>query len=113
MKPQPLTTSHRKVCSESVIVIASSQSINESNPNSKLPLHQYGFSDGDFENRDKILDSWSILNHEFSGYDNSLQFNRNSLPPDFIFGTASSAYQYEGAAFEGGKGSIRFCDMEV
>ncbi|XP_054812770.1 beta-glucosidase 12-like [Prosopis cineraria] len=27
-----------------------------------------------------------------------------SFPPDFKFGTSSSAYQYEGAAFEGGKG---------
>ncbi|KAI9081457.1 hypothetical protein K1719_036603 [Acacia pycnantha] len=26
------------------------------------------------------------------------------FPPDFIFGTSSSAYQYEGAAYEGGKG---------
>ncbi|XP_045820620.1 cyanogenic beta-glucosidase-like [Trifolium pratense] len=31
-------------------------------------------------------------------------FNRSSFPPDFIFGTASSAFQYEGGAFEGGKG---------
>ncbi|KAK9283146.1 hypothetical protein L1049_011377 [Liquidambar formosana] len=30
--------------------------------------------------------------------------NRSDFPPNFIFGTASSAYQYEGAAFEGGKG---------
>ncbi|KAK7323952.1 hypothetical protein VNO77_27456 [Canavalia gladiata] len=30
--------------------------------------------------------------------------NHSSFPADFIFGTASSAYQYEGAAFEGGKG---------
>ncbi|XP_012573127.1 cyanogenic beta-glucosidase-like isoform X2 [Cicer arietinum] len=30
--------------------------------------------------------------------------NRSSFPPDFVFGTASSAYQYEGAAREGGKG---------
>lgn len=30
--------------------------------------------------------------------------NRNSFPNDFIFGTASSAYQYEGAANEGGRG---------
>ncbi|XP_073226438.1 beta-glucosidase 12-like isoform X2 [Cicer arietinum] len=30
--------------------------------------------------------------------------NRNSFPPGFIFGTASSSYQYEGAANEGGRG---------
>ncbi|MED6185662.1 Beta-glucosidase 13 [Stylosanthes scabra] len=30
--------------------------------------------------------------------------NRSSFPSDFIFGTASSAYQYEGAAKEGGRG---------
>ncbi|KAJ7982476.1 Beta-glucosidase [Quillaja saponaria] len=31
--------------------------------------------------------------------------NRSSFPPGFIFGTASSAYQYEGAASKGGRGS--------
>ncbi|KAJ1399893.1 Glycosyl hydrolases family 1, N-terminal conserved site [Sesbania bispinosa] len=30
--------------------------------------------------------------------------NRNNFPTGFIFGTASSAYQYEGAANEGGRG---------
>ncbi|PWA78635.1 Glycoside hydrolase, catalytic domain-containing protein [Artemisia annua] len=31
-------------------------------------------------------------------------FNRTSFPPDFVFGASSAAYQYEGAAFEDGKG---------
>ncbi|XP_027355979.1 beta-glucosidase 12-like [Abrus precatorius] len=30
--------------------------------------------------------------------------NRTSFPPGFIFGTASSSYQYEGAANQGGRG---------
>ncbi|KAL2596709.1 hypothetical protein AAZV13_11G118400 [Glycine max] len=30
--------------------------------------------------------------------------NRNSFPPDFIFGAGSSSYQFEGAATEGGRG---------
>nr|CAD1837701.1 unnamed protein product [Ananas comosus var. bracteatus] len=31
-------------------------------------------------------------------------FSRSSFPEDFLFGTAAAAYQYEGAAEEGGKG---------
>ncbi|KAG9443539.1 hypothetical protein H6P81_014879 [Aristolochia fimbriata] len=31
-------------------------------------------------------------------------FNRHSFPDDFIFGSASAAYQFEGAAKEGGRG---------
>jgi beta-glucosidase len=31
-------------------------------------------------------------------------FNRFSFPEDFIFGTGSAAYQYEGAVNEGGRG---------
>ncbi|KAF4369156.1 hypothetical protein G4B88_020934 [Cannabis sativa] len=34
----------------------------------------------------------------------SLHLNRTSFPPGFIFGTASSSYQYEGAANEDGRG---------
>ncbi|XP_050896284.1 cyanogenic beta-glucosidase isoform X1 [Lathyrus oleraceus] len=36
--------------------------------------------------------------HDFS------DFNRSSFPKDFVFGTSSSAFQYEGAAREDGKG---------
>ncbi|MQL69181.1 hypothetical protein Taro_001467 [Colocasia esculenta] len=32
------------------------------------------------------------------------KLSRSSFPPGFLFGTASSAYQYEGAAAEGGRG---------
>ncbi|GMN57296.1 hypothetical protein TIFTF001_026410 [Ficus carica] len=38
-----------------------------------------------------------------AGYDTVL-LNRSSFPVDFIFGTASSSYQYEGAVKEGGRG---------
>ncbi|KAM6598093.1 hypothetical protein CsatA_008617 [Cannabis sativa] len=34
----------------------------------------------------------------------SMHLNRTSFPPGFIFGTASSSYQYEGAAKEDGRG---------
>ncbi|KDP25142.1 hypothetical protein JCGZ_22677 [Jatropha curcas] len=38
-----------------------------------------------------------------SRYD-TVSFNRSSFPVGFLFGTASSSYQYEGAANEGGRG---------
>ncbi|XP_061367285.1 beta-glucosidase 13-like [Gastrolobium bilobum] len=36
---------------------------------------------------------------------NVASLNRSNFPTSFIFGTASSAYQYEGAAKEGGRGA--------
>ncbi|XP_010257423.1 PREDICTED: beta-glucosidase 12-like [Nelumbo nucifera] len=35
----------------------------------------------------------------------SASFGRSKFPSDFVFGTASASYQYEGAANEGGRGS--------
>ncbi|PNX78043.1 beta-glucosidase 12-like protein, partial [Trifolium pratense] len=37
-------------------------------------------------------------------FESVASLNQSSFPAGFVFGTASSAYQYEGAAFEGGKG---------
>ncbi|XP_068647342.1 beta-glucosidase 12-like [Aristolochia californica] len=37
-------------------------------------------------------------------YETQSSLNRTTFPAGFIFGTASASYQYEGAAFEGGKG---------
>ncbi|OWM69232.1 hypothetical protein CDL15_Pgr025419 [Punica granatum] len=42
--------------------------------------------------------------HAISTRYNTSKFNRSSFPEGFIFGTASSSYQYEGAANEGGRG---------
>lgn len=36
-------------------------------------------------------------------FDSVASLNRSSFPADFVFGTASSAYQYEGAANQGGR----------
>ncbi|XP_020553348.1 furcatin hydrolase-like isoform X2 [Sesamum indicum] len=38
-------------------------------------------------------------------FDDLPPINRSNFPLDFIFGAGSSAYQYEGAAFEGGRGT--------
>ncbi|WVZ03052.1 hypothetical protein V8G54_023858 [Vigna mungo] len=45
-----------------------------------------------------------LLLATLSLFHSAASLNRSSFPPDFFFGTASSAYQYEGAAREGGKG---------
>ncbi|KAL3516572.1 hypothetical protein ACH5RR_023474 [Cinchona calisaya] len=47
-----------------------------------------------------LLLSIHLLNASFD----TAPFNRSSFPDDFVFGASSAAYQYEGEAFEGGKG---------
>ncbi|KAI4357107.1 hypothetical protein L6164_001076 [Bauhinia variegata] len=49
-----------------------------------------------------LLSSLKIKEAAAASYGTSL--NRSSFPIGFIFGTASSSYQYEGAAKEGGRG---------
>ncbi|KAG2371241.1 Isoflavonoid 7-O-beta-apiosyl-glucoside beta-glycosidase [Vigna angularis] len=46
----------------------------------------------------------AIISEEYpASVIDALSLNRNSFPKGFIFGTASAAYQYEGAASEGGR----------
>ncbi|KAK7335824.1 hypothetical protein VNO80_27894 [Phaseolus coccineus] len=46
--------------------------------------------------------SISVAQHPASVID-VLPLNRSSFPKNFVFGTASASYQYEGAANEGGR----------
>ncbi|PON49926.1 Glycoside hydrolase [Trema orientale] len=41
---------------------------------------------------------------DFDSSSSSGSLNRTNFPKGFLFGTASSSYQYEGAANEGGRG---------
>ncbi|KAH6812305.1 beta glucosidase 17 [Perilla frutescens var. hirtella] len=53
----------------------------------------------------QVMLFWMIISGTALGIvSQSAPFSRSSFPPDFVFGAASSSYQYEGAAFEGGKG---------
>ncbi|MED6126118.1 Beta-glucosidase 12 [Stylosanthes scabra] len=51
-----------------------------------------------------VSSSWSAASKPGPPILSVASLNRSSFPAGFIFGTASAAYQYEGAANEGGRG---------
>ncbi|KAI8545751.1 hypothetical protein RHMOL_Rhmol07G0062300 [Rhododendron molle] len=51
-----------------------------------------------------VLMMINSLGHDSVATNFPSSFNRTSFPSDFVVGTASSSYQYEGAWKEGGKG---------
>ncbi|KAF5191302.1 Beta-glucosidase, partial [Thalictrum thalictroides] len=53
--------------------------------------------------------AWSFFdnfewNEDDDHHDSAVKFSRSSFPKDFVFGTSSSSYQYEGAYNEDGRG---------
>ncbi|XP_052108033.1 beta-glucosidase 24-like isoform X2 [Arachis duranensis] len=51
-----------------------------------------------------LLHYSAVTGETFEYYYDTASLKRSSFPEDFIFGTSSSSYQYEGAVNEGGKG---------
>uniref|UniRef100_A0A8R7TJH1 4-hydroxy-7-methoxy-3-oxo-3,4-dihydro-2H-1,4-benzoxazin-2-yl glucosidebeta-D-glucosidase n=3 Tax=Triticum urartu TaxID=4572 RepID=A0A8R7TJH1_TRIUA len=54
----------------------------------------------------RLLLSFVLLAVASGAYDGAGRqlISRGSFPKGFVFGTASSSYQYEGGAMEGGRG---------
>ncbi|XLT32733.1 hypothetical protein HN873_064025 [Arachis hypogaea] len=51
-----------------------------------------------------LLHYSAVTGETFKYYYDTTSLKRSTFPEDFIFGTSSSSYQYEGAVNEGGKG---------
>ncbi|KAG0622012.1 hypothetical protein M758_3G065000 [Ceratodon purpureus] len=51
-----------------------------------------------------VLVAILLVSQQFASAEELPTVERASFPKDFVFGTATAAYQYEGAATEGGKG---------